>query len=114
VSEPILLQLGEHEFRLRLDMTACADLEAQTGISLLNGGKVAQDALRQDGNIRTALWAFAGGEDTGLTPREFGRLVGLEDLEHAMSCLSSMFTRDLPKPREGGGSGKAKASRSPT
>ena len=100
------LSLGEREFAMRLDMTAVRDLMDHAGVDLLSGGKSAQEAMRDTRNIGTVLWCLCGAEDTGLTAREFGRLIPVEDLPAAMEAVRGMFTRDLPDAKESASAGK--------
>lgn len=105
------LTLGEHTFNLRLDMTAISDIQEHAGVDLLNGGPEAQARLQEPSIIRTALWAFCGGEDTGKTPRQFGRLLTIEHLPLAVAAITGMFARDAAEPDgDERPAGKAKAA----
>ena len=110
MSKSITLEIGDRAFSLRLDMTALRDLAEFANVDLLSGGKDAQAAMQDTRNIGTVLWCLCGGEDTGLSAREFGRLIPVEELPAAMLKIQEMFTRDLADTTEGGGGGKAKAA----
>jgi hypothetical protein len=102
----ISLTLKDHTFTLRLDMTAIADIQEFTGVDLLNGGKDAQEELKKARVLTGALYALAGGEETNLTLREFGRLLDMPNMQIAMECMSLVFARDS-SPSEEGAEGKA-------
>ena len=111
--KPVTLKLGEREFSMRLDMTSVSDLQEHANIDLLAGGKEAQARMQSGVGIGVVLWALAGGEDTGLSPREFGRLIGIEELPAAMSAIREVFARDAAPDEPasaGGGRGKRKAA----
>lgn len=105
--KPVELNLHNHTFNLRMDMTAIGDIQELTGVDLLNGGKQAQEELRKPRVITATLYALAGGEETQMTLREFGRLLDVQHLEHAMKQLQEVFTRDA-SPAEEPAEGKVK------
>jgi hypothetical protein len=109
VPERVTLKLGKREFDLTIDMTAIGDISEHTNVDLLSGGVDAQRALARPENFKTALWAFAGGSDTGLTPREFGRLLTPALMPAASEAVNRIFARDVNEPEEVGSGNASEA-----
>jgi hypothetical protein len=107
MQKEVTLTLKDYTFTLRLDMTAISDIEDLTGVDLLNGGTSAQEDLKKPRVLTGALYALAGASETGMTQREFGRLLDIESMQLAMQKMGEVFSRDA-SPAEEGAEGKAK------
>jgi hypothetical protein len=114
VNKSPLIELGGKAYPLRLDFTAMADFEDAAGRGVLDLVKPIWEAVRPQtdaefdldaqgglsaidrligGNVitatdaRTLLWACVGGEDSGLTLREVGRLVTAANVQEVLGKL---------------------------
>jgi hypothetical protein len=132
------IEINGKVFGLYLDLAAMKDFERLTGRGVLQFLKPVFDAVRAsamtsdtselketglsligemiDRNAITAsdmtalLWACLGGEDSGLTEREVGRLVTVSNIKEVALKLFDVVKSILPKATdEGAGDGESEA-----
>ena len=119
-SPAIALTLDGQEYAFRLDFTAMADFEQATGKGVLElfgevfgalqgagagEGQVADvagmlGALRlKASDLQALTWACLGGEDSGLSLREAGRLIHAGNLQEIIGALTEAFRQALPEAK---------------
>ena len=126
LTKPIEVRVGGETLSLRLDMTAMLDFEEAAGITVAEfaralvpvfsewqqqaagaedknaTGLQMMDALLavpvlSARNILYLAWALAGGEDSGVTPREFGRRVNIGTGREIVAGIWSAVAGGMPE-----------------
>jgi len=75
-----------------------ADRE-RTGMDLLT--RLLDSGAVQARKLLTLVWAMAGGPETGLEPREFGRLLSWDNRADIVAAFVSALNNGSPAPAEG-------------
>ena len=112
-SPAISVNLGEQEYEFRLDFTAMADFEKATGKGVLelfgevfstlqganadNAGALLAGLRLKATDLQALTWACLGGEDSGITLREAGRLIHAGNLQEVIAALAEALRSALPE-----------------
>jgi hypothetical protein len=117
-SRAIPLTLDGQEYQFRLDFTAMADFEQATGKGVLElfgevfaaiqgaastdlAGTLAGLRLKAT-DLQALTWACLGGEESGLSLREAGRLIHAGNVTQVVTALSQAIRSALPEPKPEG------------
>jgi len=119
-SPGVTLELDGQPYNFRLDFTAMADFEQATGRGVLElfgeifgalqgageqamMGAVLGGLSLKASDLQALTWACVGGEDSGLSLRDAGRLIHAGNVREILAALTETLRQALP---EAGAEGK--------
>lgn len=96
--ERVTINLAGQEWRLVITYGALLDCEEVTGIDMLTGVEAfVNPSVR---SVRALLWAVLRRQDSGLTLREAGSLIGPHELEPVHAALTRAYQVSSPPPEK--------------
>lgn len=114
-SPGVTLTLDGTAYQFRLDFTALADFEQATGkgvlelfgsvFAALQGAQEASVPALLSGlhleakDLQALTWACLGGEDSGMTLREAGRLIHAGNVREVIAALAESVAQALPEAK---------------
>lgn len=88
------IKLGGEDRELTVTMAALWDIEEHTGINLLGSEAVELSEFQHPKRFSATLWALLGGEDSGLSIREVGKFITLDNMDELSEALFALLRDD--------------------
>jgi hypothetical protein len=102
------ITLGGEDRELTVTMAALWDIEEQAGINLLSGDEISLSEFQHPKRFSATLWALLGGEDSGLTIREVGKMITLDNMDDLSEALFALLRDDSQDEGGSKNAGKGK------